>query len=222
MVGPQSGPLFTLAGSLDVVEVHAQVAEGDINKIKTRLKAFFKVTNFDDQDSDFDDGVVKEIRPLASTIKGAVYYDAVIEVKNRKDPKTDEWQLRPGMTVSIDIVRHERVNVWRVPIGALNFTLEEAYHSDAAKAHIAEWKKRADEKDWRPLWVWNEATHRPEPIFIRVGGKKDGEVGLKDSEGNEILEWEPGKQPAGNLRVIIKAPPARPPGFFDQPANVKI
>ena len=42
------------------------------------------------------------------------------------------------------------------------------------------------------------------------------------SEGNEVIEWEPGKEPTRPLRVIIKAPPARPPGFFDQPANVKI
>ena len=33
---------------------------------------------------------------------------------------------------------------------------------------------------------------------------------------------EQGKTPTGPLRVIIGAPPARPPGFFDQPANVKI
>jgi multidrug efflux pump subunit AcrA (membrane-fusion protein) len=220
MVGPQSGPLFSLAHSLDVVEVHAQVAEGDINKIKPRLKALFKVTNFDDQDSDFDDGLVKEIRPLASTIKGAVYYDAVIEVKNRKDSKTGEWQLRPGMTVSIDIVRNEHANVWRVPIGALNFKLEEAYQDAATKARMAEWDAKL-KADWRALWVWDKQAQKARAVFVRVLGKP-GENPLKDAEGNEILEWEPGQEPTGPLPVIIGAPPARPPSIFDQPANVKI
>jgi HlyD family secretion protein len=220
MVGPQSGPLFTLAGNLDEVEVHAQVVEGDVNKIGKGLKAHFKVNNFADGETDFE-GTVEEIRPLASNIKGAVYYNAVIRVKNRQEPKTGEWLLRPGMTAPVDIVRHEHKNAWRVPMTALNFTLEEAYQSDAVKARVAEWQKRPDSADWRTLWVWDGAAGRPQPIFIRIGAR-DGEIGLKDVDGNEILEWEPGKTPPGPLRVIIDAPKSRPPGFFDQPANVKI
>jgi HlyD family secretion protein len=220
MVGPQSGPLFTLAGNLDVVEVHAQVVEGDVNKIREGLTALFKITNYHDEDSEFV-GVIKRIRPLSIAIKGAVYYDAVIEVKNRKDPSTNEWQLRPGMTASIDVVRLEHKNVWRVPSAALVFNLEEGYQNDAAKARVAEWKKRPDEKEWRTLWVWDETTRQPAPIFVRIDAKK-GEIALKDGEGNEVLEWEPGKEPKGPMRVIIHAPPVRPPGFFDQPANVKI
>jgi multidrug efflux pump subunit AcrA (membrane-fusion protein) len=221
MVGPQSGPLFTLAGSLERVEVHAQVAEGDINKIKTRLKGIFKITNYRDEDTEFE-GFVKEIRPLASTIKGAVYYNAVIDVKNRRDTSSLEWLLRPGMTTSVDIVRHERVNTWRVPVSALNFKLEEAYQDAAARAQLPAWKQRPDEALWRALWIWDKDGQRAYPVFVRVGNKDGEEPGLKDSEGVEILEWEQGKTPTGPLRVIIGAPPARPPGFFDQPANVKI
>jgi len=229
LVGPQSGPLFMLAGDLDVVDIHAQVAEGDVNRITTKLKTSFKVTNFDDQDSEFGDGVVKEIRPLATneirpqagSIKGAVYYDAVVRVKNRKDPKTGEWLLRPGMTVSIDIIRHESVNAWRVPADAMIFKLEEAYQDAAAREHVRRFAKREDAKDWRALWLWDAAAQRVEPVSVRIGAKA-GEFGIKDAEGNEILEWEQGKEPTGPIRVIIGAPPAKAPGFFDQPANVKI
>jgi multidrug efflux pump subunit AcrA (membrane-fusion protein) len=221
MVGPQSGPLFTLAGSLDHVEVHAQVAEGDVNKVKARLKGVFRVSNYHDEETEFE-GRVKEIRPLASTIKGAVYYDAVIHVENRRDPSSGEWLLRPGMTTSVDIVRFERVNAWRVPVGALNFKLEDAYQDATARAQLATWKQRADEGDWRVLWTWDNAAHRAHPVLIRVNAKANEEPGLKDSEGVEILEWEPGKTPTGPLRVIIGAPPSKAPGFFDQPANLKI
>ncbi|MSQ94359.1 MAG: efflux RND transporter periplasmic adaptor subunit [Gemmataceae bacterium] len=220
MVGPQGGPLFILAGSLDIVEVRAQVAEGDINKIKRELTAFFKIKNYNDEDSEFE-GVVKKIRPLASNIKGAVYYDTVIEVKNKKDPKTDEWQLRPGMTASIDIVRYEHQNAWSVPVEALNFALENAYHTAAARTRIAEWKKRPDAKDWHILWVWDQTAQQPTPVFARIGARS-GELALKDAEGNEILEWEPGRTPTQTLRVIIKAPPARAPGFLDQSPSVKL
>ncbi|MBI2807026.1 MAG: HlyD family efflux transporter periplasmic adaptor subunit [Planctomycetes bacterium] len=223
MVGPQSGPLFLLAGRLDVVEVHAQVAEGDVNKIRAGLTVLFKITNYRDEDSDYE-GTIKKIRPQASVLKdakGAVYYDAVVEVKNRKAPETQDWQLRPGMTVSVDIVRYEHKNAWRLPDKALNFDLEQPYQSAAAKARLVEWAKRPDAKDWRALWTWDESTRAAKPIFARIVPRA-GEVALKDAEGNEILEWEPGFQPTDPVRVIIGAPRAHPPGFFDQPANVKL
>ncbi len=220
-VGPQAGPLFTLAGSLDVVEVHALVAEGDINKVKGSLAVYFKISNYADKEIEFT-GVVKEKRLQATSVKGAVYYDTVIEVTNFTDTDTGEWQLRPGMTMSIDIVRFERKNAWRVPSAALNFLLEDAYLTAAARTRVAEWKKRADWTHWHTLWIWDDVARRPAPVFVRIGAKKGDALGIKDAEGIEILEWESGREPTESLRVIIGAPPARAPGFFDQPANVKI
>lgn len=222
MVGPQSGPLFTLAGSLDVVEVHAQVGEGDINKIREGLTVSFLVKNYRDEEEEVFTGQVLRIRPMATTTKPAVYYDAVVEVKNRKDPTTKDWLLRPGMTMSIDIIRREVKDAWRIPADSLNFTLEPAYQDATAKAKLEEWKRRPDAKDWHALWTWDATEQRAQPVFVRLNGKKNGEPGLKDSEGNEILEWEPGAEPTGPMRVIISTPPSRAPGFFDQPANVKI
>jgi HlyD family secretion protein len=224
MVGPQSGPLFTLAGSLQTVEVHAQVAEGDVNRVKQGLPAVFVATSFDDAEVEFR-GVVKDVRPLASNLKGAVYYDTVIEVANQKDPVTGAWRLRPGMTASVDIVRREHRNVWRVPSAALNFQLEEPYQTDAAKARLAEWKLRSDAGDWQTLWVWDPAERVAVPRFVRIGGVgRHGEPGLKDSEGNEALEWAPGEEPpAGTApRVIVGAPPAHTPGLFDRPPPIKV
>jgi multidrug efflux pump subunit AcrA (membrane-fusion protein) len=224
LVGPQSGPLFVLAGSLQSVEVHAQVAEGDISKVHRGLPAVFTVSGYDDQDVEFR-GTVKEIRPLATNVKGAVYYATIIDVANQKDPVTGEWRLRPGMTVSLDIVRREHKNVWRVPTAALNFKLEDAFLSDAARIRVAEWKARSDAADWQTLWVWDTETERATPCFVRIGGTgSHGEPGLKDSEGNEVLEWETGKEPSPDNppRYIIGAPPAQAPGFFDQPAPFKV
>jgi macrolide-specific efflux system membrane fusion protein len=224
LVGPQSGPLFVLAGSLQAVEVHAQVAEGDINKVHRGLQALFSVTTYTDEDVEFR-GAVKEIRPLATNIKGAVYYATIIDVINQKDPATGEWRLRPGMTVSLDIVRREHKNVWRVPSAAMNFQLEDAYLTEEARTRLTQWKQREDAGDWHPLWIWDAEKRRPEPLFVRIGGTgSHGEPGLKDSDGNEVLEWEPGKEPSrmNPPRVIIAAPPAQAPGFFDQPAPIKV
>lgn len=223
MVGPQGPPLFVLAAGLDRMEVHAQVAEGDVNKVKRGQVAIFNVTTFADDEAEYR-GTVKEIRPQAANIKGAIYYDTVIEVVNQKDPNSGEWQLRPGMTVSVDILRREHKDVWRVPSPALNFQLEDAYHSDAVKARLAQWRQRPDAKDWHTLWIWDVAKQSPWPLFVRVNGLKNGEPGLRDSEGNEVLEWEPGSEPSPSAapRVIIAAPPAQAPGFFDKPASIKV
>jgi multidrug efflux pump subunit AcrA (membrane-fusion protein) len=224
MVGPQAPPLFKLAGDLEQVEVHAQVAEGDVNKVRKGQPAVFMITTFADEEVEFR-GIVKEIRPLASNIKGAVFYDTVINVVNQRDPQSGEWQLRPGMTVSVDVIRREHKDVWRVPSAALNFQLEAGYQNAAAQARLEEWKKRPDAGDWHPLWVWDKGQGAPAPLFVRLGGLKNGEPGLKDSEGNEVLEWEPGREPTSAdppPRIIIQAPPARAPGFFDRPANIKV
>ncbi len=224
LVGPQSGPLFVLAGSLQSVEVHAQVAEGDINRVQRGLPAVFAVNGYGDEDVEFR-GTVKDIRPLATNIKGAVYYATIIDVANQKDPATGEWRLRPGMTVSLDIIRREHKNVWRVPSAAMNFQLEDAYLTEAARARLAEWKARADAADWQPLWVWDAPRQQAAPLFVRIGGTdKRGEPGLKDGEGNEVLEWEAGKEPSPQSppRVIIGAPPAQAPGIFDRPAPFKV
>ncbi|MCS7045257.1 MAG: efflux RND transporter periplasmic adaptor subunit [Gemmataceae bacterium] len=223
MVGPQGPPLFVLCSGLERMEVHAQVAEGDINKVKVGQTALFAVTSYADEEAHFH-GVVREIRPQANNIKGAVYYDTVIDVCNRRDPHSGEWQLRPGMNVSVDIIRTEHRDVWRVPTAALNFQLEEAYQTPAVKARLAEFARRPDRADWHPLWIWDAGRNGPWPLFIRISGLKNGEPGLKDGEGNEILEWEAGGEPNAALppRVIISAPPARRPGFFDRPANIKV
>lgn len=222
-VGPQAGPLFTLAGSLEQVDVHAQIAEGDINKVRTGLDAVFCVTGFGDADIEFR-GTVREVRPVASSVKGAVYYDTVIRVENRRDPATGAWLLRPGMTASVDVIRREHRNVWKIPSAALNFRLEEEYQSDEAKARLAEWQSRPDAADWHTLWTWDSDRGVARPLFVRIGGLRKGEPGLKDGEGNEVLEFEPGREPSPQNppRVIVGAPPAHAPGLFDQPANIKV
>ena len=190
--------------------------------MKKGLAAVFTLSGFGDEDIEFR-GTVKEIRPLAVNVKGAVYYDAVVDVGNRKDPNTNEWRLRPGMTAAIDIIRREHKDVWKAPSAALNFQLDEAYQSEAARSRVAEWKERPDHNHWQTLWTWDAAQRKAMPLFVRTGGLKNGEPGIKDSEGNEILEWdhEPAKdQPPP--RLIITAPPPRAPGFFDQPANIKV
>lgn len=222
-VGPTgSTPLFTLATDLSQMEVHAEVAEGDIGRVKKGLKTLFTVSAFGETDVHFE-GVVKDIRPVPNNVRGAIFYTTIIEVTNQKDPETNEWRLRPGMTAVVDIVRQEHLNVWKVPTAAVNFQMEMPYQNDAAKERMAAFKKRPDHAEWRAVWVWDSAQQRPAPVFVRL--ERDGQKGFKDNEFIEVLEWEAGREPAASspsLKVITGAPPARTPGIFEQPTNIRV
>jgi HlyD family secretion protein len=221
---PASAHLFTLAADLSQMQVHAQVAEGDIARVKKGLSATFTVSAYTGADDTFR-GKVTQKRPMPVSHQGAIYYDTVIDVPNPIDSDSKERRLIPGMTAAVDIILGEYRGVWKVPTVALNFQLHEYYQSPAARAKLAHWQGRKDSEDWKPLWVWDARQNCPWPIFVRIGGLKGGQPGIKDSQFNEILEWERGQEPKSTKdwpRVIINAPPAERPGLFDRPANVKL
>jgi RND family efflux transporter MFP subunit len=237
---PASAQLFTLARSLEQIEVHAQVAEGDISRIKKGLPAEFTVyaysdgnVRFSNKDTSDDDCKVTQIRPMPNNIHGAVFYDTVIRVRNRHDPQTEEWMLRPGMTAAVEIIVRRHDAVWKLPTQALNFQLDEHYQSPEAKAQLADWPLRhGTSDDWKPVWVMKDK--KPWPIFVRVGGTckegpYSGQTGIKDGQYVEVLEWDPEWQPRPNPKapdtypqLIIGEPPVKKPGLFDQPSRFKL
>jgi HlyD family secretion protein len=223
---PASAQLFTLANDLGRMQVHAQVGESDITKVQPGLGASFTVYGYSEDEKRFQ-GRVVQIRPMPTSVQGAVFYDTVIDVANERDPKTEEWRLRPGMTAAVDINLRQHGPVWKVPTRALNFQLEEPYQTEAAKTKLARWQRRKDHDDWKPVWVL-DGHKKPWPVFVRIGGKNAaGEPGLKDGQYNEVLEWDPEleprpdpQNPAGMPQVIVDAPPAAKPGLFDR--NLKL
>src|SRR5262249_43969177 len=149
--------------------------------------ATFTVYAYSEDDARFP-GEVLQIRPMSTSTHGAVFYDTVIDVTNERDPKTEEWKLRPGMTAAVDIILRRHSSTWKMPTAALNFQLEEPYQTEAAKAKIARWQDRPDRDDWKLVWILDEHK-KPWPIFVRIGGKNAaGETGIKDGQHNEVLE----------------------------------
>jgi HlyD family secretion protein len=224
---PASAQLFTLASDLARMQVHAQVSENDIGKIRTGLSATFTVYAYSEGDVRFH-GKVVEIRPMPTNLHGAVFYDTLIDVPNERDKNTKEWRLRPGMTAAVDIVLREHTNVWKVPSGAINFQLDEHYQSEAARAKLAQWHARADQDDWKPVWIL-DSSGKPWPVFVRIGGKNAaGEAAIGDGQFNEVLDWDPDLNPKPDAktaatypRVITGAPPPSKKGLFDR-ANVRV
>jgi HlyD family secretion protein len=229
LIGPPlSAQLWTIASDLKTIQVNAQIAEGDIGRVRVGLPATFTVYAYSDDSEPFS-GTLMQIRPVPTNVQGAVYYGAIIEAANRplavdfKSASTKEWMLRPGMTATVEIHRRHHENVWKMPAAAINFQLDEAYvkKDPATKAKIDHWQERNDRDNWKPVWILKDK--KPWPIFVRVGGiDKNRESGIKDGQFTEVLEWDPEVRPSLDPKdqttfpkVIITAPPATKPGLFD-------
>ncbi len=224
---PESAQLFTLASDVGSMRVHAQISEDDVGKIYPGLAANFSISADSEEESAFE-GQVVDIRPTPSRLHGAVLYDACIDVANKRNPRTKEWLLRPGMTVSVNIIRRTHAGVWKLPAAALDMELDKQDQTEAAKDKLARWPEKANGEQWKTVWIM-DATGKPLPVFVRTGGENvAGERGISDGQCIEILEWDSElerrpnpKEPATYPRVLIGKPSARPSGLFDQP-NLKI
>jgi HlyD family secretion protein len=222
---PVSANLFTLAKNLQNMQILAQVPEGDIGKIQVGQDVTFQVYGYSNEKKPFT-GKVQEIHPLPINVQGAVFYTTVIKADNAKDPDTKEWQLRPGMTPSVDIIWKDHREVWMVPASAVSLELDEAFQSPEVKSRLQHWKDvlkemkkaREDVDAWKTVWIL-DAERQPWPIFLKTGvtGRKKG--GDPDSQFVEVIAWEKDprldpfldpQKPANYPRVItgVPEPPA--------------
>jgi HlyD family secretion protein len=223
---PVSAQAFTLAGDLAQMQVVAQVAEGDIGRVRRGQRADFTVATYAD-DVRFT-GRVFDTRLLPTSDHGAIFYRVVIDVANVQDGSTGDWQLRPGMTASVDVVVRRHEHVWKVPLTALNLEMPAEYVTDAARAKLARWEARPGHEGWQAVWTVG-ADGKPWPVFVRVTGANGaGEPGIRDVQSSEVLEWDPelqprpdAKAPATIPQVIVAAPPVKKGGLFNLP-KVKI
>ena len=104
--------IFTIAQDLRVMEVHTNVAESDIGRLKSGMDAGFTV---DAWPGERFLGRIREIRNAPQVVQNVVTYDAVIDVQNQ------ELKLKPGMTATVTVVIDERHDVLRVPNAALRY-----------------------------------------------------------------------------------------------------
>jgi HlyD family secretion protein len=195
----------------------AQVAEGDIGRVRRGQRAEFTVSTYGD-DVSFA-GKVADWRLLPTSDHGAIFYRVVIDVANRKDPATGDWQLRPGMTASVDVVVRRHDNVWKIPVAAVNFQMPEEYQDDAARAKLKQWQARKDADQWKAVWVQG-ANRKAWPEFVRLIANSGQDPGIRDAQFDEVLEWDPDMPPPdpnNPPQFIIGAPPPSKGGLFKLP-----
>jgi HlyD family secretion protein len=109
----QAPVLFTLAEDLTKMELHVNVDEADIGKVKEGQKATFSVSAYPNRTFE---ARITQARYGSSTTSGVVTYETVLKVNN------SDLSLRPGMTATADITVKKIENAILVPSMALRFT----------------------------------------------------------------------------------------------------
>jgi len=132
--------IFTIAQDLRKMEVHTNVAESDIGRLKPGMRVSFTVDAYPGEPFR---GSIRDIRNAAQVVQNVVTYDAVIDVGN------PDLKLKPGMTATVSIVTDRRRDVLSVPNTALRFRPEGAAaggapaNTGAAQAGTGQRRERA-------------------------------------------------------------------------------
>jgi HlyD family secretion protein len=113
----QAPVIFTIAQDLRKMEVHTNVAESDIGRLKTGMPVSFTVDAYPGEPFR---GSIRDIRNAPQVVQNVVTYDAVIDVGN------DDLRLKPGMTATVSVITDRRRDTLGVPNAALRFRPEGA------------------------------------------------------------------------------------------------
>jgi HlyD family secretion protein len=109
----QAPVLFTLAEDLTQMELHVDVDEADVGRVKDGQKATFRVDAYPDLSFP---ARITQVRFGSQTVDGVVTYETILNVDN------SDLLLRPGMTATADITVKKIENAILVPNAALRFT----------------------------------------------------------------------------------------------------
>lgn len=109
----QTPVLFTLAEDLTQMELHVDVDEADVGKVRKGQSAGFTVAAYPNR---VFPATISQVRFGAKTVAGVVTYETILKVDNR------ELLLRPGMTGTASITVQKADSVLQVPNSALRFT----------------------------------------------------------------------------------------------------
>ena len=123
----QAPVLFRIAQDLRRMELHVDVDEADVSRVRTGQGATFTVDAYPDRSFP---ATIREVSFASKTVEGVVTYEAVLEVDN------GDLLLRPGMTATSDIVVERVDDALLVPNAALRFTPPSAAAEESGRGGL--------------------------------------------------------------------------------------
>jgi HlyD family secretion protein len=161
--------LFTLAEDLTRMDLHVNVDEADIGKIREGQKAVFSVAAYPNRTFT---ALITQARYGSSTTSGVVTYETILKVSNQ------DLSLRPGMTATADITVRQLENALLISGAALRFTppvQQETKSSAGLLASLLPRPPRSSQKSDDPSAgkgqqrVWILKDGRPVAVSVTTG-----------------------------------------------------
>lgn len=153
----QTPLLFTLAEDLRFMDLHLDVDEADIGRVREGQKASFGVDAYPGRRFP---AVITAVRFAPRSVEGVVTYETLLRVEN------PELLLRPGMTATAEIETGRRDAVLLVPNAALRFEPPGAEHpargTPAAGPRV--WTLRGGRPVALPIEIGDSDGHRSEVL----------------------------------------------------------
>lgn len=109
----QAPVLFVIAEDLRRMELRIDIDEADVGKIKVAQNATFSVDAYPERKFPAQ---IKDVRFGSEIVQGVVTYKAILSIDN------SELLIRPGMTVTVEIVVQQVKDALLVPNAALRFS----------------------------------------------------------------------------------------------------
>jgi HlyD family secretion protein len=187
----QAPTLFLIAEDLRKMQVDTSVAEADIGKLRTGMKASFSVDAYPNERFT---GTVRQVRNAPQTVQNVVTYDAVIDVAN------PDLKLKPGMTANCTFIWAERDDALRIPNAVMRFrppaellallnpgagTGQRGQGANAEAAQgggVARKGPMTGGTDPSRRTVWVLRSGKPQPVVIRTG--------VSDGSLTEVVEGD--------------------------------
>ena len=166
--------LFTLAENLALMDLHVNVDEADIGKIRKDQDATFSVAAYPNRPFA---ARISQARYGASTTSGVVTYETILKVDN------SNLLLRPGMTATADIMVRKIENGLLIPSAALRFSppLQEEKKSSAGlvgsilpRPPAPKAQQSADTANKKQQRVWILRDGKLSAIPVTIGATNAG------------------------------------------------
>lgn len=165
----QTPVLFTLAEDLTQMELHVDVDEADVGKVREAQSASFTVDAYPDRTFP---ARITQVRFGSKTVAGVVTYETVLKVDN------SGLLLRPGMTGTANITVQQADDALLVPNAALRFTPPQVAPKPAGGGGLvsnllprppAPKPKPADTAEDKQPHVWVLRESKLERVMLKTG-----------------------------------------------------
>jgi HlyD family secretion protein len=157
--------LFELAQDLREMEVHANIDEADIGRIRLGQQATFTVDAYPNRAFS---GSVTQIRKAPQLIQNVVTYTVVLSTQN------PDLALLPGMTALVTVVVDEAKDVLKVPNAALRFRPSGDTIADTATAAEA-----GGAGGGAVVWIRGD-SEEPLPVQVALGRSNESATEVID------------------------------------------